>query len=162
MRIETRLFAPSWYLCACAGLLAVTCSGCDAEKIDNALGHKTKLSGPNTAIGGVNFHRKTGEDSYWDRHITSCRLNSGLSDISLGTGSGEPVITIRKDGDQVKVVLHGPDGTITFDEKQCSSVNLTLSPHGPGAPEMDGSASLDCKNEQGTLNSSVRFERCSR
>src|SRR5260221_9473869 len=134
MRIQTGWFAPCRTLLAYTALGTLVFSGCDAERIDKSLSHMAKLSGPNAAIGGVNFQRRA-DDSSWDRHITSCRLNSGPSDISFGTGSGEPVVTISKNGDQVKVVLHGPDGTMTFDEKQCSTVILKMSPHTPGSPE---------------------------
>ena len=163
MRIEISRLVTSRCLSACAALVALICLGCDVEKIGAALDrHGTKLSGRNAAIGGVNFRSQAGKDRDSDWHITSCRLNSGPADISLGTGSGEPILTISKNGNQVKVVLRGPDGSVAFEEKQCTSFNLDLHPHAAGSPEMDGSTSLVCKSEQGTLHSSVRFQRCSR
>jgi hypothetical protein len=106
MRIEISRLVTSRCLSACAALVALICPGCDVEKIGTAIDrHGTKLAGRNAAIGGVNFRTHAGKD--WDWHIISCRLNSGPADISLGTGSADPILTISKNGDQVKVVLRG-------------------------------------------------------
>jgi hypothetical protein len=164
MRIQISSLPGSFGLFTFAALLLTVCGGCDVEKIGSmAERGGTKLSGPNAAIGGVNYLRpRLGKDGNWDRHITACRMNSGPADISLGTGGREPILTITKNGESARVVLRGPEGTVTFDQTQYSSLDLKLSPHAPGALEMDGSETVICVNAEGILNSTVHFQRCGR
>jgi hypothetical protein len=142
-------------------LAACLCCGCDVNHIASMVSGETKLSGPNAAIGGVNYVRSAGGTSQdWDRHITSCHLGSGASELLLGTDSSNTVLSVASNGDSSYAVLSGPDGSVRFEKKDCDIFKVKLSQQAGNVVSQDGSETLVCKNSQAEINSSVRFERC--
>jgi hypothetical protein len=134
----------------------LACSGCD-------VGGEPDLTG-GKARGGVSY-RRAGNDKVqvWSRDIAACHADSGAAGVSFGTGFGVPILTIIKSGNSAIVVLQGPEGSVTFNEQQCRSVELELPPSTPASSrtrEMNGHANVTCKNDVGSLNVGIRFERC--
>jgi hypothetical protein len=142
-------------------VLGLTTAGCNVEKVAQLADQydSGRPSGPNTAIGGVNYLQQgSGKDRNWDRHITACRLDPSGA-LILGTDHTNAMLTLVPVGDSAYALLNGPSGPVRFARKDCSIFKVTLSPPSDGA--QTGSETLVCAKDSATLSTTVRFNRCS-
>ncbi len=109
--------------------------------------------GRNEAIGGVNY--KQGNSRSWDRHITSCREDD--SGALLFSAGSESVLKISSSGGNPYAVVFGPDRAVRFDKSQCDVFRVKLA-----TTREAGSEDLICSQDGATLNSAIRFGRCTR
>lgn len=144
----------------------LACAGCNRGGETALPGGEKALAGGN-ARGGISYLRPAlGKRGDWSRNLRACRLNAGAADVSFGTGEGGPILTVAKGGNGISATFLGPEGVMTFNEKQCSTIDLSLQPSpsaaSAAAPMMDGSVSILCVTADARLFAGVHFERCGR
>ena len=141
----------------------LACAGCGQGGEAALPGGEMPLAGGKVR-GGISYIRPAlGKRGVLDPNLRTCRLNAGAADISFGTGEGGAILTVHKGDDGMHVTVLGPIGVMTFDKKQCSSIDLSLHPSpSAAAPAMDGSVNIVCGNIDAMLVAGVYFDRCGR
>jgi len=132
--------------------------GCNGDRVASWIEKiHTRPLGKNQAVGGVDYVQKGSQQNRdWDRQISSCRADESGA-LSFGANTSGNILQVVPGGENPRAVVYTDAGPVRFDRTQCSTFQVTITASGNM-----GSATLICAKEDATLNTAVRFGRCTR
>lgn len=168
--VQVSLSRLSYIVCAAVSACCLcSLTGCDTQKIDSYLQGPTKLSGNNSAIGGINYAADTRSGNKGqDLHISICRFGEthpGSTWVRLGSGSDNlPLNVVRDDSGKLSFTFAASDGVLSGSNGDGCTIKLVLNPSGQtaasGQQRMDGETRIACTQGGKSINASARFQHC--